>query len=132
MESDADSITGNFHFTGEGQSWTEIRNASSGRSNKLVRTELQPDSELHLCQMLRLIAAAGAPPGFRWRGCHKQPQAQDQNMSLDSGVPSNEVLANADIETLPADESSATPSNQLQNGFDNPDVNDVGNASNSE
>jgi hypothetical protein len=53
-------------------------------------------------------------------------------MSLDSGVPSNEVLANADIETLPADESSATPSNQLQNGFDNPDVNDVGNASNSE
>lgn len=66
-------------------------------------------------------------------GCHKpQPQAQDQNMSLDSGIPSNEVLANADIETLPADESSATPSNQLQNGFDNPDVNDVGNASNSE
>lgn len=65
--------------------------------------------------------------------CSKgQPQSQDQNMSLDSAVPSNEVLANADIETLPADESSTTPSNQLQNGFDNPDVNDVGNMSNSD
>ena len=29
--------------------------------------------------------------------------------------------ANADIETLPADESSTTPSNQLQNGDDNPE-----------
>jgi hypothetical protein len=79
----------------------------------------------------KLIAALAAA-ALSLAGCHKQPQAQDQNMSLDSGVPSNEVLANADIETLPADESSATPSNQLQNGFDNPDVNDVGNASNSE
>jgi hypothetical protein len=37
-------------------------------------------------------------------------------------------MANADIETLPPDESSTTPSNQLQNGFDNPDVNDLGNS----
>ena len=66
--------------------------------------------------------------------CHKQSQqaAADQNLSMDSGVPSNEVLANADIETLPADESSATPSNQLQNGYDNPDVNDLGDESNNE
>jgi len=79
------------------------------------------------------LIAALAAAALSLAGCQKgQPQAQDQNMSLDSGVPSNEVLANADIETLPADESSATPSNQLQNGFDNPDVNDVGNASNSE
>jgi hypothetical protein len=66
--------------------------------------------------------------------CQKQSQqaAADQNLSMDSGVPSNEVLANADIETLPADESSATPSNQLESGYDNPDVNDVSDDSNSE
>ncbi len=38
------------------------------------------------------------------------------------------MAGNADIETLPADESSTTPSNQLQNGYDNPDSNDVGTA----
>ena len=55
-------------------------------------------------------------------GCSKGKQPE-QNMSIDEGVPDNQVSAdNADIETLPADESSATPSNQLQNGFDNPDV----------
>jgi hypothetical protein len=60
-------------------------------------------------------------------GCHKQQQAADQNMSIDEGVPNNQVAAgNVQFETLPADESSTTPSNQLQNGFDNPDVNDVG------
>lgn len=58
--------------------------------------------------------------------CHKQQQAQTQNneMSMDDAVPENQVAPdNAQIETLPADESSATPSNQLQNGFDAPDVN---------
>jgi len=61
-------------------------------------------------------------------GCHKQ-QAQDQNISIDDGVPTNQVsMGNTDIETLPADESSTTPSNQLQNGFDSPDVNDIGSA----
>jgi hypothetical protein len=66
--------------------------------------------------------------------CHKQQQAQMNNdsISMDEGVPDNQIVAgNADIETLPADESSTTPSNQLQNGFDNPDVNDVGNTGNS-
>ena len=79
-----------------------------------------------------IIAAAAA--GLALAACHKQSQqaAADQNLSMDSGVPSNDVLANADIETLPADESSATPSNQLQSGYDNPDVNDVSNDSNSE
>ena len=80
-----------------------------------------------------IIAVAAA--GLALAGCHKQQSQQaaaGQNLSMDSGVPSNDVLANADIETLPADESSATPSNQLQNGYDNPDVNDVGDQSNSE
>jgi hypothetical protein len=64
--------------------------------------------------------------------CHKQQQAQDQNIAIDQGVPDNQVAGNADIETLPADESSTTPSNQLANGFDNPDVNDLGNSGNSD
>lgn len=57
-------------------------------------------------------------------GCHKQQQEQNNDISIDDAVPENQVAAdNAQIETLPADESSTTPSNQLQNGFDAPDVN---------
>ena len=57
--------------------------------------------------------------------CHKaQPE---QNQSIDENLAASGLPANADIETLPADESSTTPSNQLQNGFDNPDVNSLGN-----
>ena len=63
--------------------------------------------------------------------CQKQQQPQDQNIAIDEGIPDNQVAGNADIETLPADESSTTPSNQLQNGFDDADVNDAG-AANSE
>lgn len=58
--------------------------------------------------------------------CKKQQPAQDQNISIDEGIPDNQMMAgNAAIETLPADESSTTPSNQLQNGYDNPDVNET-------
>ncbi len=80
----------------------------------------------------KMIAAIAI--GLALAGCHKQQQqqAQDQNISIDEGVADNQVAGNADIETLPADESSATPSNQLQNGFDNPDVNDVGNGGNAQ
>ena len=74
-------------------------------------------------QNAKLILALGAA-ALALGACHEQQQ-QDQNIAIDDGVPSNQVLANADIETLPADESSTTPSNQLQNGFDNPDVNDI-------
>ena len=62
---------------------------------------------------------------------HQQQQSQDQNIAIDEGIPDNQIAGNADIETLPADESSATPSNQLQNGFDNPDVNDIASSGNS-
>lgn len=55
--------------------------------------------------------------------CSKQPS--DQNIVVDNGIP-----ANADIETLPPDESSATPSNELVNGDDNPDVSDLNASSN--
>jgi hypothetical protein len=60
--------------------------------------------------------------------CHGNQQAVENNgISMDVGAPSSQGAAdNAQIEALPADESSVTPSNQLQNGFDNPDVNAVG------
>ena len=74
-----------------------------------------------------LIAALCALPA-----CHKQQaQQQDQNITIDQPA-TNETLANADIETLPPDESSATPSNQLESGSDNPDVNDLNASANSE
>lgn len=78
----------------------------------------------------KMIVALGAA-ALALGACHKQQVAQDQNISMDDAVADNQLAGNADIETLPADESSTTPSNQLQNGFDNPDVNDVG-PSNSE
>ena len=59
--------------------------------------------------------------------CHKAQPHQNQAMDIDENVPTNGLPDNADIETLPADESSTTPSNQLQNGYDNPDVNNLGN-----
>jgi hypothetical protein len=78
----------------------------------------------------RTIAAFGIA-ALALGACQKQ-QPTDQNISIDSGVPANGVAGNADIETLPADESSTTSSGDLQNGFDNADVNDVGNSGNSE
>jgi hypothetical protein len=56
------------------------------------------------------LAAAG--------GCSKG-QPQDQNVAMGNAA------APADIEALPPDESSATPSNELQNGTDNADVSDL-------
>jgi hypothetical protein len=53
--------------------------------------------------------------------CQKQPPA-DQNIIMDNGV-----MANADIEAVPPDESSGTSTNELANGNDNPDVNAVTN-----
>jgi len=73
----------------------------------------------------KMIAALGLA-ALAVGACNKQQPAQDQNISMDDGVPDNQMAGNADIETLPADESSTTPSNQLQNGYDNPEVNDAG------
>ncbi len=57
-------------------------------------------------------------------------QADNREIAIDDnpGQSAGQLPANADIETLPQDESSATPSNQLQTGYDNPDVNDLGNS----
>jgi hypothetical protein len=66
--------------------------------------------------MLVLAGAAAA-----MAACQKH--RSDQNIAIDN------LAANADVETLPPDESSETPSNELVNGSDNPEVNDL-NASN--
>jgi hypothetical protein len=67
-----------------------------------------------------ILAAAFAVAAVALAGCNRQQPPPEQNIVMD-----NSVAANADIETLPPDESSATPSNQLANGDDNPDVNDL-------
>lgn len=70
-----------------------------------------------MCNAKRLMLLAAA--GLLLAACHKQtPPPQEQKIVVDNGID-----ANADIETLPADESSTTPSNQLATGLDNPDVN---------
>ena len=48
-----------------------------------------------------------------------QKNEAEQNIAIDNAV----TPTNANIETLPADESSSTPSNELINGADNADVN---------
>jgi hypothetical protein len=70
--------------------------------------------------LLAVLAAASA--------CHRS-QSADQNLAVANQTVEMNGAA-ADIETLPADESSTTPTNQLENGFDNPDVNDLGNSAN--
>ena len=71
-----------------------------------------------------MLALAMAAPS----ACHKQQPQQNQDMSIEDNGPVSELPAKADIETLPPDESSTTPSSQLQNGYDSPEVNDLGNA----
>lgn len=41
VQADARSITGNFHFTGEGQNWTRFEKVER-QGDKLVRTETNP------------------------------------------------------------------------------------------
>ncbi len=73
----------------------------------------------------RLILVAGAALAIS--ACGKGNQADDQNLVI-----TNEVPANAEIETLPPDESTGTPADQLENGSDNADVSDLNASANSE
>ena len=54
-----------------------------------------------------------------------QQKQSEQNIAMDN------LAANADIEALPPDESSGTPSNELVNGVDNPEINDLNASANS-
>jgi hypothetical protein len=70
--------------------------------------------------MTKLLVLAGA--AVATTACQKQSA---ENIAIDN------IAANADVETLPADESSTTPSDQLANGQDNADVNELNASSNS-
>lgn len=62
--------------------------------------------------------------------CHSKPianQAANQHLSIDDNLTSSQLPANAEIETLPPDESSEASNGELSTGQDNPDVNDLGN-----
>jgi hypothetical protein len=59
--------------------------------------------------------------------CHKAQPAQNQEMTIDGNVAAGDLPPNAEIETLPPDESSVTSNGELAKGDDNPDVNDLGN-----
>ena len=67
-----------------------------------------------------------ALPALALGACQKKAST-DQNIAIDQPV-DNEMLANADIEALPPDESSGTSTNELENGTDNPDVTDLNTA----
>jgi hypothetical protein len=71
--------------------------------------------------MTKLLIAGGGLAALA--ACKQQ---SDQNIAVDN------IAANADIETLPPDESSETSSNELVNGTDNADVGDLNGSSNSD
>jgi hypothetical protein len=73
--------------------------------------------------ILILALAAAALPA-----CHKAQPAQNQEMTIDDNVTAGNLPPNAEIETLPPDESSVTSNGELAKGDDNPDVNDLGNS----
>ena len=63
--------------------------------------------------------------------CHGKPaanQAANQDLSIDDNLTSSQLPANAQVETLPPDESSEASNGELSTGQDNPDVNDLGNS----
>ena len=75
-----------------------------------------------------LILALGATA---FAACSKQPsqnEAASQEMSIDGNLAQGQLPPNAEIETLPPDESSGTSSGELNSGQDNPDVNDLSNS----
>jgi hypothetical protein len=73
-----------------------------------------------------LIVVAGAVALI---GCDKQQPkaAANDDLAIESNLPSGEVPPNAEIETLPADESSVTSNSDLAAGSDGPDINGAGN-----
>ena len=72
-----------------------------------------------------LIAAASLA------ACNKHSQQlaeANQDMSIDDNLTAGQMPSNAEIETLPPDESDQTSNGELSKGDDNPDVNDLSNS----
>jgi hypothetical protein len=75
---------------------------------------------------LKLLIVVALPVAAA--SCNKsqhQPPQQQNNIAMEDDLMNGGTPENADVETLPADESSGTPSNELANGADNPDVNET-------
>jgi len=73
-----------------------------------------------------LMAAIGS---LTLVSCSKSQQAPaNQDQAADQNISTGQLPPDAEIETLPADESSVTPSAELQNGDRAPDDNNVGNS----
>lgn len=74
-----------------------------------------------------MIVVAGA---VALVGCHKQQPnpAENDDLAIESNLPGSEVPPNAQIETLPPDESSVTSNGELESGDDHPDLNATNNA----
>jgi hypothetical protein len=75
-----------------------------------------------------LIVVAGA---VALVGCHKQQPkvAENDDLAIESNLPGSELPPNAEIETLPADESSTTSNGELAAGSDQTDANAAGKSS---
>jgi hypothetical protein len=73
------------------------------------------------------LALAGAALAACTRHAPQQ-QADNQDIAVESNLASGQLPPNAEIETLPPDESSVTSSGELNTGDDSPDVNDLGNS----
>jgi hypothetical protein len=71
--------------------------------------------------ILGLAAAALA-------ACQQKQPAANQDISVESNLAHGQLPPNAEIETLPPDESSATSTDELNAGDDNPDVNNLDNS----
>ena len=76
-------------------------------------------------KLLTLLVGAAA-----LAACNKATTngAASQDMSVEGNLAYGQLPENAEIETLPPDESSVTTSGELNSGDDNPDVNDLGNS----
>ena len=59
-------------------------------------------------------------------------EAANQDISIEGNLADGQLPANAEIETLPPDESTEVTSGELNSGEDNPDVNDLNRTSNSD
>ena len=76
-----------------------------------------------------LILLSGAAASLN--ACHKARTDAGNNVDMsieDNLTNGSQAPDNSEMETLPPDESSTTSSRELQNGQDNPDVNNLGNS----
>jgi hypothetical protein len=60
--------------------------------------------------------------------CQQKEPAANQDMPVESNLAHGQIPPNAEIETLPPDESSAASSGELNAGDDSPDVNNLDNS----